>query len=70
MWCVRPYTLTGARRPHVGTFAWVTTAPHGILLGAWYVAVHGEPGSETGFARYRPTDIEAWFVSDQRCSAS
>src|SRR5271168_522759 len=31
---VRPYSLTGARRPHLGTSAWVTTAPHGILLGA------------------------------------
>jgi predicted acetyltransferase len=30
------------------------------------VAVHGEPGSETGFARYRPVDTETWFVSDQR----
>jgi predicted acetyltransferase len=28
--------------------------------------VHGEPGSETGFARYRPVDSETWFVSDQR----
>lgn len=34
--------------------------------GAWYVAVHGEPGAETGFARYRPIGTEDWFVSDQR----
>ncbi|KBZ69486.1 hypothetical protein K875_00204 [Mycobacterium [tuberculosis] TKK-01-0051] len=34
--------------------------------GAWYVAVHGEPGAESGFARYRPVDTENWFVSDQR----
>ena len=34
-----------------------------------YVAVHGEPGSETGFARYRPVDTEKWFVSDQRTIA-
>jgi predicted acetyltransferase len=34
--------------------------------GAWYVAVHGEPGSESGFARYRPIDTDKWFVSDQR----
>jgi predicted acetyltransferase len=34
--------------------------------GASYVAVHGEPGSESGFARYRPIDIETWFVSNQR----
>ena len=34
--------------------------------GASYVAVHGEPGAESGFARYRPIDTERWFVSDQR----
>ncbi|HEX5256447.1 MAG TPA: GNAT family N-acetyltransferase [Mycobacterium sp.] len=34
--------------------------------GAWYVAAHGEPGAESGFARYRPIDTENWFVSDQR----
>lgn len=32
----------------------------------WYVAVHGEPGQEMGFVRYRPVDTERWFVSDQR----
>jgi predicted acetyltransferase len=36
------------------------------VSGASYVAVHGEPGSESGFARYRPIDTETWFVSDQR----
>lgn len=34
--------------------------------GPWYVAVHGEPGAETGFVRYRPIDTDRWFVSDQR----
>lgn len=34
-----------------------------------YVAVHGAPGSETGFARYRPTDTEKWFISEQRTIA-
>ena len=34
--------------------------------GALYFAVHGEPGSESGFVRYRPIDTERWFVSDQR----
>jgi len=34
--------------------------------GASYVAVHGKPGSESGFARYRPINTETWFVSDQR----
>jgi predicted acetyltransferase len=34
--------------------------------GAWYVAVHGAPGAESGFVRYRPIDTDRWFVSDQR----
>ncbi|OBF13509.1 GNAT family acetyltransferase [Mycobacterium sp. ACS4054] len=34
-----------------------------------YVAVHGAPGSESGFARYRPVDTDRWFVSDQRTIA-
>ena len=37
--------------------------------GPSYVAVHGEPRSESGFARYRPVDTESWFVSDQRTIA-
>ena len=37
--------------------------------GASYVAVHGERGSESGFARYRPVDTETWFISDQRTIA-
>jgi predicted acetyltransferase len=37
--------------------------------GPWYVAVHGAPGSETGFVRYRPTDTDKWFISDQRTIA-
>ncbi|MFV0495075.1 GNAT family N-acetyltransferase [Mycobacterium sp.] len=34
-----------------------------------YIAVHGKPGAETGFARYRPVDTGNWFVSDQRTIA-
>jgi predicted acetyltransferase len=34
--------------------------------GPWYVAVHGMPGAETGFVRYRPIDTDRWFISDQR----
>ncbi|MDD4867420.1 MAG: GNAT family N-acetyltransferase [Mycobacterium sp.] len=34
--------------------------------GPWYVAVHGEPGAETGFARYRPVDTDKWLMSQQR----
>jgi predicted acetyltransferase len=37
--------------------------------GPAYVAVHGEPGSESGFARYRPVGTESWFISDQRTIA-
>jgi predicted acetyltransferase len=31
-----------------------------------YVALHGEPGSETGFVRYHPVGTEAWFTSAER----
>lgn len=34
--------------------------------GPSYIAVHGDNGAESGFARYRPIDTQAWFVSDQR----
>jgi predicted acetyltransferase len=37
--------------------------------GPSYLAVYGEPGSESGFARYRPVDTEKWFISDQRTIA-
>lgn len=34
-----------------------------------YVAVHGEVGAESGFARYRPVDTETWFANQQRTIA-
>ena len=37
--------------------------------GPSYVAVCGEPGSESGFTRYRPVDTEKWFISDKRTIA-
>jgi predicted acetyltransferase len=37
--------------------------------GPGYVAIHGEPGEESGFARYRPVNTESWFISDQRTIA-
>jgi predicted acetyltransferase len=37
-----------------------------ISSGPSYVVVHGRPGSESGFARYRPVATESWFISDQR----
>ena len=57
----RPGTID---RPHVwwqGVRMRTESAP-----GPAYVAVHGGPGSESGFVRYRPMDTERWFVSDQR----
>jgi len=71
-WDVLPRIYAGNRPSRPGTidrsgFWW-----QGLRLrtesvsGASYVAVHGKPGSETGFARYRPIDAERWFVSDQR----
>jgi predicted acetyltransferase len=37
--------------------------------GPSYIAVYGQPGAESGFARYRPIDTESWFISDQRTIA-
>ncbi|WP_138996205.1 GNAT family N-acetyltransferase [Rhodococcus zopfii] len=34
--------------------------------GPRYVAVHGEPGAETGFVRYHPIDTEHWFTGENR----
>jgi len=34
--------------------------------GPSYIAVHGQPGSESGFARYHPINTEQWFISEQR----
>ncbi|MBU8821622.1 GNAT family N-acetyltransferase [Mycolicibacterium goodii] len=39
--------------------AQATSAPN-------YVAVQGDPGSETGFVRYHAADTDGWFVSNQR----
>jgi predicted acetyltransferase len=37
--------------------------------GPSYIAVYGQSGAESGFARYRPIDTESWFISDQRTIA-
>ncbi|HTX97386.1 MAG TPA: GNAT family N-acetyltransferase [Mycobacterium sp.] len=37
--------------------------------GPSYVAVHGERGFESGFARYHPVDTEKWFISEKRTIA-
>jgi predicted acetyltransferase len=34
--------------------------------GPRYVVVHGAPGAEDGFARYRPLDADGWFGSRDR----
>jgi predicted acetyltransferase len=72
VWDVLPRICTDNRPSRPGTIDRPAVWWQGLRLrtesstGPWYVAVHGEPGSETGFARYRPIDTETWFVSDQR----
>jgi predicted acetyltransferase len=74
-WDVLPRIYAGNRPSRPGTIDRPGVWWQGLRLrtesssGATYVAVHGEPGSESGFARYRPVDTEAWFVSDQRTIA-
>jgi predicted acetyltransferase len=71
-WDVLPRIYAGNRPSRSGTVDRPEVWWQGVRLrtesfsGAWYVAVHGEQGSESGFARYRPIDTETWFVSDQR----
>ena len=71
-WDVLPRIYAGNRPSRPGTIDRPGVWWQGLRLrtesfsGASYVAVHGEPGSESGFARYRPIDTETWFVSDQR----
>jgi predicted acetyltransferase len=71
-WEVLPRIYAENRSSRPGTIDRPDVWWHGLRLRtesasrASYVAVHGEPGSETGFARYRPVDTETWFVSDQR----
>ena len=74
-WDVLPRIYTGNRPSRPGTIDRPEVWWQGARLrtesrpGPSYVAVHGEPGSESGFARYRPVNTESWFVSDQRTIA-
>jgi predicted acetyltransferase len=71
-WDVLPRIYAENRSTRPGTIDRPDVWWHGLRLRtesasrASYVAVHGEPGFESGFARYRPVDTERWFVSDQR----
>jgi predicted acetyltransferase len=71
-WDVLPGIYAANRPSRPGTIDRPQVWWQGVRLraesspGAAYIAVHGEPGSESGFARYRPIDTEAWFVSEQR----
>jgi predicted acetyltransferase len=71
-WDVLPRICVANRTSRPGTIDRPQVWWQGLRLrtesstGASYIAVHGEPGSESGFARYRPIDTEAWFVSEQR----
>jgi predicted acetyltransferase len=74
-WDVLPRIYAAHRPPRPGTIDRPEVWWHGVRMrtesspGPSYVAVHGDPGTESGFARYRPVDTEAWFVSDQRTIA-
>ncbi len=71
-WDVLPRIYAGNRPSRPGTIDRPEVWWRGLRLrtesfsGPSYVAVHGEPGHESGFARYRPIDTEKWFVSEQR----
>jgi predicted acetyltransferase len=71
-WDVLPRICAGNRPSRPGTIGRPEVWWQGLRLrtesfsGPSYVAVYGEPGSESGFARYRPIDTEAWFASEQR----
>jgi predicted acetyltransferase len=71
-WDVLPRIYAANRPSRPGTIDRPSPWWQGLRLrtesspGASYIAVHGEPGAESAFARYRPIDTETWFVSDQR----
>jgi predicted acetyltransferase len=71
-WDVLPRIYAAHRPSRPGTIDRPAAWWQGLRLrseaspGPRYVAVHGERGAETGFARYRPIDTERWFVDDQR----
>ncbi|EUA15389.1 acetyltransferase family protein [Mycobacterium kansasii 732] len=74
-WDVLPRIYAGNRSFRPGTVERASVWWRGLRLrtesysGPWYIAVHGEPGTESGFVRYRPLDAENWFVSEQRTIA-
>ncbi|SPM29703.1 GNAT family N-acetyltransferase [Mycobacterium terramassiliense] len=74
-WDVLPRIYAANRPPRPGTIDRPDVWWHSVRMrtesfrGPSYIAVHGDPGHETGFARYRPVDTETWFVSDQRTIA-
>ncbi len=74
-WDVLPRIYAGNRPSRAGTVDRPEVWWQGARMrtesspGPSYFAVHGEPGSESGFARYRPVDTESWFISDQRAIA-
>jgi predicted acetyltransferase len=71
-WDVLPRIYAGYRPSRPGTIDRPGVWWQGLRLrtesssGPSYVAIHGEPGYESGFTRYRPIATERWFVGDQR----
>ncbi|MFF0813662.1 GNAT family N-acetyltransferase [Rhodococcus sp. NPDC003318] len=66
--CARIHTETLGQRP--GTIdrspQWWAFRRRNGSEHPGYLALCGEPGTETGYARYRPVDTGAWFTSGQR----
>ncbi|MEE6178252.1 GNAT family N-acetyltransferase [Mycobacterium sp. 050134] len=74
-WDLLPRIYSGNRPSRPGTIDRPQVWWNGARLraelssGPAYVVVHGDAGSESGFARFRPMDTESWFVSEQRAIA-
>jgi len=74
-WDVLPRIYAGNRPSRPGTIDRPQVWWQGLRMrsefssGPSYVAVHGEPGRESGFVRYRPVDTGEWFISDLRTIA-
>ena len=59
-----PSTRAGAIDRH--ELWWANQRAWSTGRGPRYVVVSGEPGAETGFARYHPVDVAGWFGNPDR----
>lgn len=58
---LRPGTITRGGQWWNNRRLWAEATP-----GPRYLAVHGAPGAEDGYVRYRPADTAGWFTSPER----